>query len=84
VTIGEVNPAQSPGALPEPMQAYDMSLSARGGEALCALLAEWDLEGLVVEVLLRGVMLRPETLAAIQERAPDLGITVADVRARRA
>jgi hypothetical protein len=68
----------------EPMKTYDISLNASAGDALCALLAEWDLDGLVVEIVLRGARLRSHTLAAILDRAPALGVTVVDVRAHHA
>jgi hypothetical protein len=64
------------------MRTYDISLRASGGEALSALLAEWDLDGLVVEIVLRGATLRPETLAAVLQRAAALGVTVTDVQDR--
>jgi hypothetical protein len=69
---------------PEPMETYDISVHASVGDALWALLAEWDLDGLAVELVVRGARLQPRTLAAILDRAPALGVTVVEVQARQA
>jgi hypothetical protein len=72
-----------PPAHPEPMGTYDISVQSLVGEALWALLAEWDLDGLTVELVIRGARLRPGTLTAIRERAPALGVTVIDAQIRQ-
>jgi hypothetical protein len=64
------------------METYDISVQARVGEALWALLAEWDLDGLTVDLVIRGARLRPGTLTAIRERAPALGVTMVDAHVR--
>jgi hypothetical protein len=82
-TAGGTNPWAGPSAHPEPMGTYDISVQSLVGEALWALLAEWDLDGLTVELVIRGARLRPGTLAAIRERAPALGVTVIEAQIRQ-
>ncbi len=64
-----------------PTPSYDIAVHADVGAALWALLAEYDLEGLTVDIVLYDVSADPDTLAAIVNRAGALGVAVVGVRA---